>query len=81
MYLKSDIIFHVLLKLSFLSFPGALRVNQRIDYEQVRNVTLIAQAFDTGSPQLQNTAVVYIKIININDNTPVFSPVCVSLKD
>ncbi|XP_025090736.1 cadherin-87A-like isoform X2 [Pomacea canaliculata] len=53
---------------------GALRVNQRIDYEQVHNVTLIAQAFDTGSPQLQNTAVVYIKIININDNTPVFSP-------
>jgi hypothetical protein len=54
---------------------GVLRVNGRIDYETQHNVTLIADAFDTGSPSLSNTTIVFINIININDNTPIFSQV------
>ena len=63
------------------ALTGLLRVNGRIDYETQHNVTLIAQAFDSGSPQRQNTTVVFINIININDNTPVFNQVQTSGKD
>ena len=63
------------LSLWLLKLPGVLRVNGRLDYERQHNVTLIAQAFDNGSPSLQNTTTVFINIININDNTPVFNQV------
>ncbi|XP_076454192.1 cadherin-87A-like isoform X2 [Babylonia areolata] len=52
---------------------GVLSVNGRLDYESRHNVTLIARAFDTGRPQLSNTTRVFIRIININDNPPVFN--------
>ncbi|KAK7507306.1 hypothetical protein BaRGS_00001241 [Batillaria attramentaria] len=54
------------------SSSGVLQVNGRLDYEKIQNVTLVARAFDSGSPQLSNTTTIFIRIININDNNPIF---------
>ncbi|KAL8591922.1 hypothetical protein ACOMHN_039975 [Nucella lapillus] len=52
---------------------GVLTVNGRLDYEARHNVTLVVRATDSGRPQLSNTTTVFVRIININDNPPVFS--------
>ncbi|KAH9513025.1 hypothetical protein Btru_035621 [Bulinus truncatus] len=47
-------------------------VNERIDFEQIEKIELIARCTDSGQPQLSNTTRVIVNVININDNIPTF---------
>lgn len=40
---------------------------------EIIEINLIA--YDAGHPQLSTTATIFIKVVNINDNTPVFNQV------
>lgn len=52
---------------------GIVSVNSRIDYEELQSTEFTITAFDNGTPQrLSATARVFVKIRNINDNTPQF---------
>ncbi|XP_076876941.1 protocadherin Fat 3 [Brachyhypopomus gauderio] len=54
---------------------GVLKVNKALDRETVSSYILTVQAFDSGSPALSTAVIVNIEIADVNDNTPVFSPV------
>lgn len=51
---------------------GTIRSTARLDYEQVKEVALVATVTDTGVPQLTATARILVDVINANDNWPVF---------
>ncbi|XP_042167184.1 protocadherin Fat 3-like [Oncorhynchus tshawytscha] len=53
---------------------GLLKVNKRLDREEVSNYTLSVQAFDSGSPAMSSTVIVNIDISDVNDNPPAFAP-------
>jgi len=48
---------------------------QKLDFETIENININLIVYDTGHPQLSTTATIFIKVININDNTPVFNQV------
>jgi len=48
---------------------------QKLDFETIENININLIVYDTGHPQLSTAATIFIKIININDNTPVFNQV------
>ncbi|VVC44201.1 Hypothetical protein CINCED_3A007173 [Cinara cedri] len=52
---------------------GALYTKERLDFERVETIDINLIAYDTGHPQLSTTATIFIKIININDNSPIFN--------
>ncbi|XP_063930740.1 cadherin-87A isoform X2 [Zophobas morio] len=52
---------------------GIIQIKKQIDYEETQELTFTIYAFDSGVPQLNATATVNVKVININDNDPVFS--------
>lgn len=52
---------------------GIVQIRTQIDYERTKNLNFTIVAFDSGFPQLNTSATVYVKIRNINDNDPVFS--------
>nr|CAH7738219.1 unnamed protein product [Callosobruchus chinensis] len=52
---------------------GIVQIKKQIDYEQTKDTNFTVLAFDTGVPQLNASATVLVKIINLNDNDPVFS--------
>jgi hypothetical protein len=56
-----------------LSNAGLIRTKSRIDYEKVKLIKFNATVTDTGIPQLTSTAQIYVNIININDNAPLFN--------
>ncbi|XP_054711474.1 cadherin-87A-like [Uloborus diversus] len=54
------------------NISGVISVKNRVDYESIQEVLFKVVAYDTGIPQMSATALVTAKIININDNDPMF---------
>ncbi|KAJ8969553.1 hypothetical protein NQ314_001705 [Rhamnusium bicolor] len=52
---------------------GIVQIKKQIDYEKTRELNFTVVAFDTGIPQLNASAIVLVKIINLNDNDPIFT--------
>ncbi|XP_018562347.1 cadherin-87A [Anoplophora glabripennis] len=52
---------------------GIVQIKQEIDYEKTKELNFSVVAFDSGVPQLNATAIVLVKIVNLNDNDPVFT--------
>lgn len=59
----------------FVFISGVLYTKEVLDYESIETIDINLIAYDTGHPQLSTTATIFIKIININDNNPVFNQV------
>lgn len=49
---------------------------RRIDYEETPSLNFTVVAYDSGVPQLSASALVFVKVININDMDPIFNQVC-----
>jgi len=50
-----------------------ISTNKSLDREDISFYTLLIQASDKGSPPLTETVSVNITILDVNDNSPVFS--------
>ncbi|XP_061179373.1 protocadherin Fat 4-like [Saccostrea echinata] len=59
---------------------GQLQVNSVLNAPLRSYYALIVQAADGGTPSLTSKAEVDITVIDINDNSPIFSPAVVSIK-
>lgn len=55
-----------------LSFLGKVIANQTVDYEEVQWLNFTVKASDNGSPPRAAEIPVYLEIVDINDNNPVF---------
>ena len=53
---------------------GVIRTSQELDYEQYQELQLVVLAFNPDNPNLNSTTKVEIQIIDVNDNSPIFSP-------
>ncbi|XP_071943757.1 cadherin-23-like [Antedon mediterranea] len=51
---------------------GHLVVNGEIDYEQIQWLNFKVRIQDMGTPSLYVTIPVYVRVIDVNDNSPVF---------
>lgn len=54
------------------SFPGKIVANQTVDFEQVQWLNFTIRAKDHGSPPRIAELPVYLRIVDVNDNNPVF---------
>ncbi|KAG5879259.1 hypothetical protein JTB14_012529 [Gonioctena quinquepunctata] len=52
---------------------GIVQLKKKIDYEKTKELNFSVVAFDTGVPQLNASAIVYVKVVNLNDNDPIFT--------
>lgn len=52
---------------------GIVQIKKQIDYEKSPQLNFTIVAFDSGIPQLNTSATVFVKVINLNDNDPIFS--------
>ncbi|EEZ99177.2 cadherin 23 [Tribolium castaneum] len=52
---------------------GIVQIRKQIDYEKTPQLNFTILAFDSGIPQLNTSASVFVKVINLNDNDPIFS--------
>lgn len=52
---------------------GIIQIKKQIDYEKLIELNFTIWAYDSGIPQLNTSADVFVKVINVNDNDPVFS--------
>lgn len=52
---------------------GIVQIKKQMDYEKIKEVNFTVMAFDTGRPQLNASAMVIVKIVNLNDNEPIFT--------
>ncbi|EDO33359.1 predicted protein, partial [Nematostella vectensis] len=54
---------------------GVVTTNKSLDYEDVTEYTLVIQATDCGDPPLNSSqpGMLHVSVVNINDNSPVFS--------
>ncbi|XP_072938698.1 cadherin-related tumor suppressor [Epargyreus clarus] len=57
---------------------GVFTLTARLDYEETQHYILVAQAQDSGHPSLSGTVTVYINVIDLNDNAPIFDPMSFS---
>ncbi|KAJ2950025.1 hypothetical protein O0L34_g11362 [Tuta absoluta] len=57
---------------------GVFTLTARLDYEDTQHYILVAQAQDNGHPSLSGTVTVYVNIIDLNDNAPIFDPMSFS---
>ncbi|XP_051938504.1 protocadherin-8 [Hippocampus zosterae] len=55
---------------SLNSVSGSIYALRSFNYEVMRQLDVHVQASDSGSPQLQSTAVIRLKIVDQNDNEP-----------
>lgn len=62
------------------SSTGQLKVNAILNAPFRSSYALILQAVDGGTPSLVSTAEVDITVTDVNDNSPIFSPLVVSIK-
>lgn len=58
-----------------LIISGVLFIKEKLDFEQIETIDLNLIAYDTGHPQLSTNATIFIKVINVNDNSPIFNQV------
>ena len=61
---------------SFVIDPmsGLISTNKTLDRESISSYTLNVSAHDLGVPQMFSYTMVYIQVIDVNDNPPVISP-------
>lgn len=52
---------------------GIVQIRKQIDYEEIAELNFTIWAYDSGIPQLNASAAVLVRVINVNDNDPVFS--------
>ncbi|XP_025413054.1 cadherin-87A isoform X2 [Sipha flava] len=52
---------------------GVIYTKEKLDFESIETININLIAYDTGHPQLSTTATILIKVININDNSPIFN--------
>ncbi|XP_066259350.1 cadherin-87A isoform X1 [Euwallacea similis] len=52
---------------------GIVQIKKRIDYEQTKSLNFTVWANDSGLPQLNVSALVRVKVINLNDHDPIFT--------
>ncbi|XP_013177912.1 PREDICTED: cadherin-related tumor suppressor [Papilio xuthus] len=57
---------------------GVFTLTARLDYEETQHYILVAQAQDGGHPSLSGTVTIYINVIDLNDNAPIFDPMSFS---
>ncbi|KAM4636899.1 cadherin-23 [Discoglossus pictus] len=55
------------------NMAGKIIANRTVDYEQVQWLNFTVRASDNGSPQRSAEIPVYLQIVDINDNNPIFS--------
>lgn len=55
------------------SQTGEISTNVKLDREQTDSYQLVVEAFDEGEPSLRNTALVYVTVLDKNDNPPKFT--------
>uniref|UniRef100_A0A8C5W6C9 Cadherin-23 n=1 Tax=Leptobrachium leishanense TaxID=445787 RepID=A0A8C5W6C9_9ANUR len=55
------------------SMAGKIVANRTVDYEQVQWLNFTIRASDNGSPRRSAEIPVYLQIVDINDNNPIFS--------
>ncbi|CAH2321279.1 cadherin-23 isoform X2 [Pelobates cultripes] len=55
------------------SMAGKIVANRTVDYEQVQWLNFTVRASDNGSPRRSAEIPVYLQIVDINDNNPIFS--------
>lgn len=53
---------------------GAVFVSQTLDRETVPSIEFVVSVLDAGLPQLSSQAGVTVLLLDVNDNSPVFSP-------
>ncbi|KAG8178249.1 hypothetical protein JTE90_000350 [Oedothorax gibbosus] len=51
---------------------GVISVKSRVDYETIQEIKFKVVAYDTGIPQMSASALITAKVLNINDNDPMF---------
>lgn len=61
----------------FLSTSGQLRLQKQVDRETKSELIIKVQAIDNGTPQMTSQTDLIIKVIDVNDVTPVFRPVVI----
>ncbi|KAB0801704.1 hypothetical protein PPYR_03890 [Photinus pyralis] len=52
---------------------GIVQLQKMIDYEMITKLNFTIYAYDSGIPQLNTSAFIDITVLNINDNSPIFS--------
>ncbi|CAG4946283.1 unnamed protein product [Colias eurytheme] len=52
---------------------GIVKIIKRIDYETTHSINFTLIAMDSGVPQLSTSAGVFVQVVNVNDEEPVFS--------
>ena len=57
-----------------VSNKGLLRLRKSLDREMHEVIEVLLQIFDAGTPQLNSTITVYIRLLDVNDNSPTFDP-------
>ena len=53
---------------------GQVMANEMLDFELQESITFTVVATDSGSPALRGSANVTVRVTDVNDNAPVFSP-------
>ncbi|XP_014251864.1 cadherin-related tumor suppressor [Cimex lectularius] len=57
---------------------GVFTLTARLDYEEVQHYIFVVEAEDGGKPALSSTVSVYINVLDVNDNAPLFDPMSYS---
>ncbi|KAM7290979.1 cadherin-related tumor suppressor [Ixodes scapularis] len=57
---------------------GVFTLTSHLDYELYQHYVLVVQAQDSGTPSLSSTATVYVNVLDLNDNAPLFDPMSYS---
>lgn len=52
---------------------GKIIANRTVDYEQVNWLNFTVRVQDRGSPPRSSELPVYLRIVDVNDNNPVFT--------
>ena len=53
---------------------GVLTLQLAIDREKSHSFNIKVMAFDAGTPQLSSTLAITVNVIDLNDNSPIFTP-------
>ncbi|GAB6027296.1 hypothetical protein CHUAL_001579 [Chamberlinius hualienensis] len=57
---------------------GVFTLTSHLDYEQTQHYIFVVQAQDSGQTRLSSTVSVYINVLDLNDNAPLFDPMSYS---